>query len=61
MKTCPFTQKECNENCQLYLNGSCAIALIAENQHYIANATGSIANKQQEITTAVKQINQNKR
>lgn len=61
MSFCPFTQKDCLQNCQLNFNGKCAIAVIAEQQYKIANEANNIANSQQSTANSVRQINQNKR
>ena len=60
MKTCPFTQKQCSNDCQLFMfgTGKCAIAIIAESQCRIVKSTNSIENSQQGATAAIRQISQ---
>lgn len=44
MKFCPLTQKDCREDCQLYINGNCSIAVVAKEERNIFDTLDEIAN-----------------
>ena len=44
MNFCPLTQKDCREDCQLYINGKCSIAVIAKQERDIFDTVDEIAN-----------------
>lgn len=44
MKFCPLTQKDCRDDCQLYINGKCSITVIANEEYNIFNTIDEIAN-----------------
>ncbi len=43
MNVCPFTGKNCLNYCQLYMQGQCAIAVIAKQQENIAITVKTIS------------------
>lgn len=44
MKFCPLTQKDCREDCQLYINGKCSVAIIAKEERNIFDTIDEMTN-----------------
>lgn len=53
MKFCPLTQKDCREDCQLYVNEKCSVVIIAKQQRDTFDTIDEMTNAISNLAAAI--------